>query len=318
MLETQIMLSTVVCTHNRATLLKEALDSIFKQRVDFPMEVIVSDDCSTDNTVAMLDEIKGEHPQLRINVTPENYGPGGNWASAMKLVQGKYVAFLDDDDFWTDEYRMQNMVIYLEEHPSVDVAYTNGYYINKNGKKRNPITWPREGFPDLHMMWRGEQPCISLDMMVVRTKVLNESVCYDDYIKLRFPTQDWNTNMLLLFHKAQFAFLENPSVAVRQSFGSMSGTVDYNRIEQKAQQETAMNCYIDQQITGDPTISYGIDERRLYRSLTNAAYLSGDWKRAKEYSRLSGDNTLRDRCCNAWITFTLYRLFKKTKLSLMR
>ena len=115
MSENQIMLSVVVCTHNRAQLLKEALDSIFKQRVDFTMEVIVSDDCSTDNTVDMLEKIKSNHSILRINVTPENYGPGGNWASAMKLVRGKYVAFLDDDDLWTDEYRMQSMVMYLEE-----------------------------------------------------------------------------------------------------------------------------------------------------------------------------------------------------------
>ena len=318
MSENQIMLSVVVCTHNRAQLLKEALDSIFKQRVDFTMEVIVSDDCSTDNTVDMLEKIKSNHSILRINVTPENYGPGGNWASAMKLVRGKYVAFLDDDDLWTDEYRMQSMVMYLEENPSIDVVYTDGYYIKKNGKNDKPMTWPREEFPDLHKMWRGEQPCISLDMKVMRTEVLNKSVCYDDYIKLRFPTQDWNTNMLLLSHKARFAFLDNPSVSVRQSYGSMSRTVDYERIERKAQQETAMNCYIDQKITGDPTISYGVDRSRLYRSLTNAAYQSGDWKRAKEYSKQSGENALRDRCSRTWITFILYRLFKKAKQYLVQ
>lgn len=133
----QIMLSVVVCTHNRAKLLREALGSIFRQRVDFTMEVIVSDDCSTDNTVSMLKELKENHSMLRINVTPENYGSGGNWASAMKLVQGKYVAFLDDNDLWSDENRMQTLVDCLEANPDIDVVYTDGFTFNKRGKKNH-------------------------------------------------------------------------------------------------------------------------------------------------------------------------------------
>jgi len=308
--ETKIMLSVVVCSYNRSFLIKETLVSIFEQATNFTMEIIVSDDCSTDNTIQILEELREEHPTLRINVTPENYGLGGNWASAMKLVRGKYVAFLDDDDLWTDENRMQNMVSYLEEHPSIDIVYTDGYYFQKDMMKGRNIIWPRDRFPELHKIWRGEQPCISLDMMVVRTATLNKCICYDDYIRLRFPIQDWCTNVLLLFHKARFTFLDYPSVAVRQTARSLSRTVDYDKIVHKAQQEAVMNCYIDQLITGDNTISYGIDEQRMYQSLTNAAYQSGDWKRAKEFSTLSGGKTLRNRCSKTWVTFSLYRLFR--------
>lgn len=309
----QIMLSVVVCTHNRAKLLKEALGSIFRQRVDFTMEVIVSDDCSTDNTVSMLKELKENHSMLRINVTPENYGPGGNWASAMKLVQGKYVAFLDDDDLWPDENRMQTLVDCLEANPDIDVVYTDGFTFNKRGKKE-PYLWPKEDFPNLQKMWRGEQPCISLDMMVVRTSMINKSVQYDDYIRLKLPTQDWNTNLLLLSHNARFSFINHPSVAVRQNLGSLSRTADYDKIIQKARLEAVMNSYIDQQITGDHTLSYDIDEQRLYRSLLNAAYQNGDWHRAKEYSKKSGEHTIRVKCCRFWITFSLFRLAKQCRI----
>lgn len=308
-----IILSVIVCTHNRAKLLKETLSSIFNQRRDFAMEVIVSDDCSTDNTVVMLTQLRKKYPCLRINVTPENYGPAGNWASAMKLVRGKYVAFLDDDDLWTDANRMKILVDYLDTNPSVDVVYTDGYVFKENSKKKYLLQWPRENFPNLQKMWSGEQPCISLDMMVVRASVINKSVNYEDYIRLRFPTQDWNTNILLLFHAAQFAFIDQPSVAVRQSSESMSRTINYEKIEHKAQQEAIMNCYIDQQITGDSTISYGVDKQRLFQSLLNAAYQNGDWRLAKEYSEKTGMHSLRNRCCKTWITFNLYRLAKKLR-----
>lgn len=308
-----IILSIIVCTHNRATLLKETLSSIFGQQTNFAMEVIVSDDCSTDNTVAMLNLLKKDYPFLRINVTLENYGAAGNWASAMKLVSGKFVAFLDDDDLWTDVNRMQILVDYLNTHPSVDVVYTDGYLFKEHSKKKYPMRWPREDFPNLQKMWQGSQPCISLDMMVVRTSLIKKSINYDDYIRFRFPAQDWITNVLLLFHSAQFAFIDQPSVAVRQSAGSLSRTINYKEIEYKAQQEAIMNCYVDQQITGNPTISYGVDKQRLFQSLLNAAYKNGDWRTAKEYSKKLWKHSLRISCSKTWITFNLYRLAKRWK-----
>ena len=75
-----------------------------------------------------------------------------------------------------------------------------------------------------------------------------------------------------------------------------------------------MNSYIDQQITGDHTLSYDIDEQRLYRSLLNAAYQNGDWHRAKEYSKKSGEHTIRVKCCRFWITFSLFRLAKQCRI----
>ena len=309
----QIMLSVIVCTHNRAELLQETLNSIFNQNTNFLMEVIVSDDCSTDNTVEMLKLMEKDHPMLHINVTPENYGPGGNWASAMKLVKGKYVAFLDDDDFWTEESRMQTMVDYLESNPTVDVVYTDGFTFKENGEKKYPMIWPREDFPKFQKMWRGEQPCISLDMIVAKTSVMNNSICYDDYIKLRFPAQDWSTNLLLLYHNARFSFLDQPSVAIRESHGSMSRSIDYNKIEHYFLQETRMNCYLDQLITGDSSISYDVDKQRLYHALINAAYKNSDWRRAKEYSKKSGEHTLRNYFSHTWLTFHFFRLVKKIK-----
>lgn len=309
----QIILSVIVCTFNRAELLKETLNSIFNQKTNFLMEVIVSDDCSTDNTIEMLKLMQKDHPMLHINITPENLGLGGNWASAMKLVQGKYVAFLDDDDFWTEESRMQTMVDYLESNPRVDVVYTDGFTFNKIGGKRYPMIWPRKDFPNFQKMRRGEQPCISLDVIVAKTSVMNNSICYDDYIKFRFPVQDWCTNILLLYHNAHFSFLDQPSVAIRQTQGSMSRSVDYNKIEHHLLQETRMNCYLDQLFEGDPSISYGIDKQRLYHALINAAYKNGDWRRAKEYSKKTEEHTLRNYFCRTWLTFNLYRWAKRMK-----
>ena len=303
-------LSVIICTYNREKELKRALECVFGQQVNFSYEVIVGNDCSTDGTPALLASFKEKHPEsLVVNTLERNSGVGTNWAKAVMLARGEYIAFLDDDDYWTDPKRMQTMVDYLETHQDVNLLFTNGYSENERGK-RKLITYP-EGYPDLHQMWQGKQNCIQLNMMMVRKSLVDECINLDDYVKYRFPIQDWSTNILLL-RKAKCAYMDMPTCVLSYTPGSLMHPKSYEQIKEKYEREAIMTKYLADSFPDDPLITFNkkYSDRYINNIMTNLAYIRGDYRWAKHYSRLSRGKNLRDKCTRTWITFHLFRTFK--------
>lgn len=94
---TNPILSVVIPTWNRASIVCEAVASALKQRVG-EVEVIVVDDASTDETIALLNRTFG--PQIRVLRLQKRRGPGGARNAGAELARGEFVAFLDSDDVW--------------------------------------------------------------------------------------------------------------------------------------------------------------------------------------------------------------------------
>lgn len=91
-------ISLVMATYNGAKYLREQMDSIYNQTI-VPDEIIVVDDCSTDNTLSVLSEyeVKGN---LKVYVNEKNQGVSANFERAIKLAQGDYICISDQDDVW--------------------------------------------------------------------------------------------------------------------------------------------------------------------------------------------------------------------------
>lgn len=303
-------LSIIICTYNREKELKRALECVFGQKTSFGFEVIVGNDCSTDGTAGLLASFQAKYPgRMIVSALEKNSGVGTNWAKAVMQAQGEYFAFLDDDDYWTDANRMQTMVDFLETHLDVNLLFTNGYYEDEKGL-RKPIVYP-ENYPDLHQMWLGKQNCIQLNMMMVRKKLVDECINLEDYIRYRFPIQDWNTNILLL-KNAKCAYLDMPSCVLSYTSGSLSRPKSYEKVIEKYEREAFMTKYLAECFPDDPLITFSEADSNRYINhiLTNLAYRRGDYRKAKEYSSLSGENGLRDKCTRSWITFHLFRTAK--------
>ena len=309
----EMKLSIIICTYNRKKELERALDCVFGQKTDFIYEVVVGNDCSTDGTEDILKAFQEKYEErLVVSTLEKNCGVGTNWAKAVMKAQGEYLAFLDDDDYWTDDRRMQTMVDYLDSHPDVNLLYTNGFAENEKGK-RKPIVYP-ENYPDLHLMWQGKQNCIQLNMMMVRKSLVDECIDLDDYVRYRFPIQDWNTNILLL-RKAKFAYLDMPTCVLTYTSGSLSRPKSYEQVKEKYEREAVMTKYLADCFPDDPLISFSKadSDRYINHILTNLAYRRGDYQKAKEFSKLSGETALRDKCTRTRITFHLFRLAKRLR-----
>ena len=306
----KLKLSVIICTYNRANLLPEALDSVLSQKTDFDFEIIVGDDASTDGTRNLLNEYQRKHPdKIVLSLMETNSGIGANWATALMKAHGKYVAFLDDDDYWMDEKRMQIMVDFLENHPEYDVLYTNAVSLDEKTGKRRSISYPSPEEYDAYKLWKGELPNIQLNTLMVKKTLVEESINLKDYVEYQFPIQDWNTHILLL-RKARFAYMDMPTSVLRVTDGSLSRPKTYEQVEAKYKKEKIMCKYLAEQFIDDDKITFdevGYDSY-IYHILTTVAFQRGDYREAKRFSQLSGDHSMRAKCTKTWITFHLYRL----------
>ena len=133
------MVSILLCTYNRESLLKESIDSILAQTYqDF--ELIIVDDGSTDGTRALLESYKDERIRLVFQEKNKFYCRTAN--EAIKLMKGEYLAIANSDDTWHPE-KLEKQMQYLEAHPECGTCFTFANVIDENGEPAD------EDFPEI-------------------------------------------------------------------------------------------------------------------------------------------------------------------------
>ncbi|MDR2410234.1 MAG: glycosyltransferase [Bacteroidales bacterium] len=130
------LVSVDCTTYNHATYIRQCLDGFVMQKTNFPIEIIVHDDASTDGTADIIREYEAKYPNLikPIYQSENQYSKGVNvWYTYVRpMMKGKYIAFCNGDDYWTDPLKLQKQVDFLESHSEYSLC-TSGYMINKNG-----------------------------------------------------------------------------------------------------------------------------------------------------------------------------------------
>ena len=117
-------LSIVTITYNHEPYIRKCIEGVLMQQVNFPIEFIIAEDCSTDGTLAICKEYATKYPNLIQLITSENnVGAIANERRAMKAAKGKYIAFCEGDDYWTDPLKLQKQVDFLEENPEYSVTF---------------------------------------------------------------------------------------------------------------------------------------------------------------------------------------------------
>ncbi|WP_282774187.1 glycosyltransferase family 2 protein [Phaeodactylibacter xiamenensis] len=128
-----IKISIVIPNYNCASLIERCLDSVFDQIGNFDLEVVLIDDGSTDNSLELL---KSYSKQL-IVLEQKNQGPAAARNAGIEIATGKYLAFLDADDYWESTF-LQETVSFLEENENA-IAVSVGQ-VHKIPGKPNTIS----------------------------------------------------------------------------------------------------------------------------------------------------------------------------------
>lgn len=138
----KIMVSVLCLAYNHEEYIEDALKGFVSQKTDFPFEVIVHDDASTDGTVDIIRKYQRMYPDIvkPIFQTENQYSKGTGITDTFVApnAAGKYFAVCEGDDYWTDEKKLQKQVDYMESHPETVacVHNTRVMYMNKECKTK--------------------------------------------------------------------------------------------------------------------------------------------------------------------------------------
>ncbi len=113
-------------SYNLEKYIAEALDSILMQKVNFKYNIVVSDDYSTDKTRKILQQYAVKYPdKITLLLQENNLGVVANFVETLKACEGKYIALLDGDDYWTDPLKLQKQVDFLESNKDFSIVFHN-------------------------------------------------------------------------------------------------------------------------------------------------------------------------------------------------
>ena len=147
-------LVTIKClAYNHQDYIGDAMDGFLSQITDFPFEIIVHDDASTDQTASIIRQYEEKYPAIvkPIYQTENQFSKHDHSISRIihQHTQGKYVALCDGDDYWIDTKKLQKQIDCMREHPDCGLCYTNFNILqeNQNEMRQNLFTEEPDSYP---------------------------------------------------------------------------------------------------------------------------------------------------------------------------
>lgn len=140
----EVMVSVIMLTYNHEKYIRQALDSVLTQQTPFQYEVLIGDDASNDGTAQIIQEYVQNVPnQLRAVLRKDNLGATKNLSDLLTLAQGKYLAYLEGDDYWCDTTKLQRQVDFLEQHGAYVGCTHHCRLVDENGElcTRQRLPW---------------------------------------------------------------------------------------------------------------------------------------------------------------------------------
>jgi glycosyltransferase involved in cell wall biosynthesis len=226
------LISIVITAFNQEAFLAEAIESIVNQGMTL-WECIIIDDGSTDNTARVCREYEQADPRIRYVHQP-NQGVAAARNHGFRLSRGKYIQFLDGDDFLMPE-KLAKQVAYMEAHPEIGVSYTNHYHFWNDTKQYASYDFEvLETYP-LKQFLYGHDNGVSLPVhaALIRKDIWSEGELpfVEDYA---YRYEDWIFWVRICLRQVRFHFIDERLVAYRmhgRNFVTDHRTVAFNAFQ---------------------------------------------------------------------------------------
>ena len=145
-----MIVSICTITYGHESFIKDTIESVLNQKVNFDIEFIIANDNSPDDTDKIVKEYINTHPKgksIKYFNHEKNLGMMPNFIFALKQCNGKYIALCEGDDYWTDPNKLQKQVDFLEANPDYVVCYHNALKINEKQENLG-LAFPEGSIPN--------------------------------------------------------------------------------------------------------------------------------------------------------------------------
>ncbi|MBY5034827.1 glycosyltransferase [Streptococcus gallolyticus] len=243
---------SIVCTvYNKAPWLQQTIDSFLNQKTDFPIEIVLIDDCSTDTSREIIASYQEKYPHLiKAFYNEKNLGIARTWVKVCDMVSGDYIARCDGDDYWIDVFKLQKQFDVLQERPESKWSSTDIDFVNETGNSIGQAIFESGQMPKVHSF---ETMLATRGFMAPSTWLVETALMREVNHRIDLDTADDTFDLQLeLFQETKLSYVEDATVAYRVNQGSDSRPKDFLKLENRFNKLLAtQNNYLDKYPSSD-------------------------------------------------------------------
>ncbi len=275
----RVKISVVVITYNQGKTIRQTLDSILIQEGDFDLEVIIGEDCSTDNTWQICNDYAARYPnKVRLLPNTQNLGIMANSVRVFEASSGEYISIIAGDDYYCDDHALEKQISYFQYHPEVGVLAANGYQYYIRSNKKVPGLNPEFDsdqekvrayyFSPTHF----EGVCLTPTGMMFRAELLHKYIDFKEILRRKLPVEDYPIQAILSQH-THFACLPDLLVVYRV-YKESASYVSYSHPRFMEYYQGLMNTrrYLNELFPDDAIAEDVMKERMFYKEFNYYVY----------------------------------------------
>lgn len=239
-----VKVSVICLAYNHEKYIGECLDSIVNQMTTFKFEVVINDDASTDNTANIIRAYEERYPEkIKALYQKDNQYSKGVAIIEEKMLEhanGKYVAFCECDDKWTDLHKLQRQYEYMEHHPECSMCVHNTviHNLNETQKDVNFNSWNKEHVltqKEVFMDWKVHTSAYFVRKEDAYRPLEFRKYWFGDYVRLTLAYTEGNVVSL-------------PYIMSQYNYGVSTGAlhaVDYSKLQERRTHVLSRNEYLE-------------------------------------------------------------------------
>ena len=239
-----VKVSVICLAYNHEKYIGECLDSIVNQMTTFKFEVVINDDASTDNTANIIRAYEERYPEkIKALYQKDNQYSRGVAIIEEKMLEhanGKYVAFCECDDKWTDLHKLQRQYEYMEHHPECSMCVHNTviHNLNETQKDVNFNSWNKEHVltqKEVFMDWKVHTSAYFVRKEDAYRPLEFRKYWFGDYVRLTLAYTEGNVVSL-------------PYIMSQYNYGVSTGAlhaVDYSKLQERRTHVLSRNEYLE-------------------------------------------------------------------------
>lgn len=219
------LVSVYMLTFNHERYIGDAIAGVVSQHCDFPFELIIGEDCSTDSTGMIVRSWQARHPHLiRVLTSERNVGAHANAARCRAAVRGKFIAICEGDDYWQNADKLRLQVAAMSQSPDITLCHTEfdrkiGFRVkhNRHASLGRTHATTHDSYADLLREWS-----VMTATAMYRTDVVEEFT-RSNFYEPRWPFGDYNLALYASI-TGKVAYLPISTATWRRVSGSASNS----------------------------------------------------------------------------------------------